>query len=130
MTIDLNLIALWCGQDTCRPIFVMGELASARETRLAQSVEDMFAVGVIAISVGPSPSEVESLRGVADHGGKDSSSQAPAATHARPAARAIQRPTGVSFSRRTSSARSAIQSTFITPPTNNSPIKTQQQPTQ
>lgn len=129
MTIDPNLIALWCAQDACRAIFAMGGLAPARETRLAQSVEEMFAVGRIAISVGPSLSEVEGLRGVADHGGKNSS-QVPAATHARPATRAIQRPTGVSFSRRTSSARSAIQSTFITPPTNNSPIKTQQQPTQ
>jgi len=45
-------------------------------------------------------------------------------------ARATHRLKGVSFSKRTSSARSAIQSTFITPPTNKSPIRTQQQPTQ
>ena len=70
------------------------------------------------------------IKQVAHHGGKDSSSQAPAATQAMPAARAIHRPTGVIFSRRTSSAKSAIQSRFITPPTNKSAIKTQQQPTQ
>src|SRR5262249_24072788 len=56
--------------------------------------------------------------------------QTPAATQATPAARATHRPKGVSFSRRTSSARSAIQSTFITPPTNKRAIKTQQQPAQ
>ena len=70
------------------------------------------------------------IKQVARHCGKDTSSQAPAATHAMPAARAIHRPTGVSFSKRTSIAKSAIQSTFITPPTNKSAIKTQQQPTQ
>src|SRR6266516_4673452 len=71
------------------------------------------------------------VKQVAHHcGGKGTSNQAPAATHAMPAARAIHRPTGVSFSKRTSSAKSAIQSTFITPPTNKSAIKTQQQPTQ
>ena len=64
------------------------------------------------------------------HCNKDASSQAPAATHAMPAARAIHRPAGVNFSTRTSSDNSAIQSTFITPTTNNSAIKTQQQPTQ
>jgi hypothetical protein len=67
---------------------------------------------------------------LAHHYGKDTSSQAPVATHAMPAARAIHRPKSVSFSKRTSSAKSAIQSTFITPPTNKSAIKTQQQPTQ
>ena len=61
---------------------------------------------------------------------KNSNIQAPAAIQATPAARATHRPKGVSFSKRTSSARSAIQSTFITPPTNKSTIRTQQQPTQ
>ena len=70
------------------------------------------------------------IKQVDRHCGKDTSIQAPAVTHAMPAARAIHRPTGVSFSKRTSSAKSAIQSTFITPPTNKSAIKTQQQPTQ
>src|SRR5215470_8581707 len=56
--------------------------------------------------------------------------QIPAATHATPAARAIHRPHGASFSTSTSSARSAIHSTFITPTTNSSAIRTQQQPTQ
>jgi hypothetical protein len=70
------------------------------------------------------------IKQVAHHCSKDTKSPAPAATHAMPAARAIHRPTGVSFSKSTSSAKSAIQSTFITPPTNKSAIKTQQQPTQ
>src|SRR5215467_4151542 len=62
--------------------------------------------------------------------GEDNNIQAPATTQATPAARATHRPSGASFSKRTSSARSAIQSTFITPPTNKSVIRTQQQPTQ
>jgi hypothetical protein len=64
------------------------------------------------------------------HCGGKNSIRAPAATQPTPAARAIQRPNGVTFSKRTSSARSAIQSTFITPPTNKSAIRTQQHPTQ
>jgi hypothetical protein len=56
---------------------------------------------------------------------KNNSIQAPAAIQATPAARATHRPKGVSFSKRISSARSAIQSTFITPPTNKSAIRTQ-----
>lgn len=55
---------------------------------------------------------------------------APAAIQIAPARRATHRPHGVSFSRRTSSAKSAIQSTFITPTTNKSAMRTQQQPTQ
>ena len=66
----------------------------------------------------------------ARHCGEDNNIQAPATIQATPAARATLRPNGVTFSRRTSSARSAIQRTFITPPTNNSAIRTQQQPTQ
>lgn len=66
----------------------------------------------------------------AHHSGPDNSSQAPATTQTTPTPRAIHRPIGVSFSRRTSSARSAIQRTFITPPTNRSAIRAQQQPTQ
>ena len=64
------------------------------------------------------------------HCGETNNIQAPAATQAAPTLRATHRPNGVSFSRRTSSARSAIQSTFMTPPTNKSAIRTQQQPTQ
>ena len=56
--------------------------------------------------------------------------QAPAAIPAVPEMRATHRPHGVSFSRRTRPARSAIQITFITPTTNSSAIRTQQQPTQ
>src|SRR5215813_4360402 len=52
-------------------------------------------------------------RAGAHHRGKDTSSQAPAATPAMPATRAIDRPTGVSFSNGTSRARSAIHSTFM-----------------
>jgi hypothetical protein len=70
------------------------------------------------------------IKQAAHHCGNDTSSQTPAATHAMPAARAIHRPIGVSFSTSTSSAKSAIQSTFITPATNKSAIKSQQQPTQ
>src|SRR6266516_7412856 len=58
------------------------------------------------------------------------SSHAPAARNTTPAARAIQRPNARSFSNRISNARSAIQSTFITPPTKSSAMRTQQQPTQ
>jgi AraC-like DNA-binding protein len=61
---------------------------------------------------------------------RESTIQTPAAIHTTPAMRAIHPPHGVSFSSKTSSARNAIQSTFITPPTNNSAIRTQQQPTQ
>ena len=64
------------------------------------------------------------------HWGEDDNIQVPAATQATPAARAIHHPNGVTFSKRTSSARTAIQSTFITPLTNKSAISTQQQPTQ
>ena len=80
--------------------------------------------------VGSNPPYGLNIKYTAHHGGKDTSSQTPAATHAMPAARAIHRPAGVIFSRRTSSDKNAIQSTFITPPTNRSAIKTQQQPTQ
>src|SRR6516164_9587234 len=54
----------------------------------------------------------------------------PASTQAAPAISAIHCPNGVSFSRSTTSASTAIQSTFITPPTNNSAIRAQQQPMQ
>ena len=62
--------------------------------------------------------------------GAENTIQIPATMQAIPAARAIRPPHGVSFSRSTSNARSAIQSTFITPTTNRSAIRTQQQPTQ
>jgi hypothetical protein len=70
----------------------------------------------------------ERLEQTAHHCIEDNNIRAPAATQATPAARAIHRPMGVSFSKRISSARSAIQRTFITPPTNKSAIRTQQQP--
>jgi hypothetical protein len=73
---------------------------------------------------------LDGAKRTAHHSFKDDSIQAPVTTQATPAVRAIHRPTGVSFSKRTSSERSAIQSTFITPPTNKSAIRTQQQPTQ
>ena len=57
-------------------------------------------------------------------------SHTPAASKVTPEARAIQRPKEKSFSNRMSNASSAIQSTFITPPTNKSAISTQQQPMQ
>jgi hypothetical protein len=74
--------------------------------------------------------ELHDVNQVAHPCGGETSSQTPAATHAMPAARAIHRPIGVTFSRRTSSDNSAIQSTFITPPTNSRAIRIQQQPTQ
>src|SRR5262245_11384735 len=58
------------------------------------------------------------------------SNHVPAARKTMPEARAIQRPNRKSFSKRMSNARSTIQSTFITPPTNKSAISTQQQPMQ
>ena len=64
------------------------------------------------------------------HYGDATAIHAPATTKTAPAKRATHRPHGVSFSRRTSSARSAIQSAFMTPTTNKSAMRTQQQPTQ
>src|ERR1700686_5071384 len=58
------------------------------------------------------------------------SSHPPLATNTPPATRAIVRPVGITFSRRTNIVRTAIQSRFITPPTKSSAIKAQQQPTQ
>ena len=55
---------------------------------------------------------------------------APPATKSTPARRAIWRPKEVTFSNRTSNASRRTPRTFITPPTNNSVISTQQQPTQ
>jgi hypothetical protein len=47
-----------------------------------------------------------------------------------PASRDTRRPNGVTFSINTSAARPAIHNKVITPPTNNSAISVQQQPTQ
>src|SRR5262249_26969947 len=55
---------------------------------------------------------------------------APAATRTMPATEAIRRPNGVTFSKRMSSQRTAIQSGLITPAMSNTAIKAQQQPTQ
>jgi hypothetical protein len=74
--------------------------------------------------------ELGAAKQTADHSFKDNSIQAPIAIQTTPAMRAIHRPMGVSFSKRTSSERTAIQRTFITPPTNKSAIRAQQQPTQ
>ena len=83
------------------------------------------------VSFTPAPTIAKPTRPTGPHHClKNSKIQAPATIQATPAARATHRPKGVSFSKRTSSARSAIQSTFITPPTNKSTIRTQQQPTQ
>jgi hypothetical protein len=73
---------------------------------------------------------IDRIKQTAHHCLEDSNIQAPAATQAIPAARAIHRPIGASFSKSTSNARRAIQSTFITPPTNKSAIRAQQQLTQ
>ena len=48
----------------------------------------------------------------------------------QPAMREINLPNGNTFSNKTSTANAAIHSTFITPPTNSSNIKVQQQPMQ
>jgi hypothetical protein len=53
----------------------------------------------------------------------------PAAAIAAPARRGTSRPVGMIFSNRTKIVRPAIQSRFMTPPTNRSAISTQQQPT-
>ena len=55
---------------------------------------------------------------------------APAATSTMPAREAIRRPNGVTFSKRISSASTAIQSGFVTPAMSNTAIRAQQQPTQ
>ena len=54
----------------------------------------------------------------------------PQAIIAMPAILAIQRPPGSSFSPATSKVSPAIQTRFMTPPTNSSAISNQQQPTQ
>jgi hypothetical protein len=95
--------------------------ASADEARSART---SFAFNALC-----SAGYVKPLPGSAGHCPKNSN-WPPAAIQAIPAARATHRPKGVSFSKSTSSARSAIQSTFITPPTNKSAIRTQQHPTQ
>ncbi len=64
------------------------------------------------------------------HAISKNNNHAPAERKAMPEARAIQRPNGKNFSKSMSNASSAIQSTFITPPTNKSTINTQQQPMQ
>src|SRR5262249_35701086 len=57
------------------------------------------------------------------------SNQAPLATKAIPAIRGTSR-LGTSFSTNTNAARAAIQKRFMTPATNKSAIKAQQQPMQ
>ena len=58
------------------------------------------------------------------------SNHTPAAIRPVPARGAIRRPKGVTFSRRMSNASRTIQIRFMTPPTSNSAINAQQQPTQ
>ena len=62
--------------------------------------------------------------------GAVASSQAPAVMKAAPATRGMTRPAGMIFSSKTMIVIPAIQSTFITPPTNSNAISAQQQPTQ
>src|ERR1700738_2315188 len=67
---------------------------------------------------------------VRGHNNASVTSQAPHAKNPKPAMREIARPAGTTFSVSTKIVIAAIQSTFITPPTNNSAIRAQQQPTQ
>jgi hypothetical protein len=57
-------------------------------------------------------------------------SQAPLAMKTQPAIRETNLPNGNTFSNKTSPASAAIHSTFMTPPTNSSNIRAQQQPMQ
>src|SRR5262249_30622843 len=111
----------------------LGKRAGARNGAAAvvEPVADNAPVGTLGHVASPDAS-IRPPLWICDPGHAicGNSNQAPAAIKTIPAARAIHRPKGVSFSRSTSSARSAIHSTFMTPPTNNSAISTQQQPTQ
>jgi hypothetical protein len=71
------------------------------------------------------------LKGSSENQRSDAAnSHTPPAINPPPAIREIRRPAGMIFSARTKIAMAAIHSTFITPPTNNSAISAQQQPTQ
>jgi hypothetical protein len=59
-----------------------------------------------------------------------SNNQAPPAMKMPPAIRETNLPNGNTFSNKTNPASSAIHSTFMTPPTNSSSIRAQQQPMQ
>ena len=59
-----------------------------------------------------------------------SNNKAPTAMKTQPATREINLANGNTFSNKTSTANAAIHSTFITPPTNSSNIRAQQQPMQ
>src|SRR6202040_2525613 len=59
-----------------------------------------------------------------------SNNQAPPATKTQPAIRETNLPNGNAFSNKTNPASAAIHNTFMTPTTNSSSIRAQQQPMQ